>query len=57
MANTHFPGKVGKVKLLGNVGNVGNVGNAGNVGKCRICRQAWCVAVGSSPVTTVAEDK
>ena len=51
MANTHFPGKVGRVKLLGNVGNVGNAG------KCRICRQAWCVAVGSSPVTTVAEDK
>ena len=25
MANTHFPGKVGRVKLLGNVGNAGKL--------------------------------
>lgn len=29
MANTHFPGKVGRVKLLGNVGNVEFVGRHG----------------------------
>ena len=44
MANTHFPGKVGRVKLLGNVGNVGKPG------KCGICKLAWCINVGSSQV-------
>ena len=46
-------GSVGKVNFFGKVGKAGILGKMGNRG---ICRLAWCVVVGSSPVTTAVVD-